>query len=438
VNWKEEYKRKFVSPKQAVKIIESGDTVVIPVATEAQALSRALINRKNELKNVKVLIRMPRFDIGWLSGDFGDTFDVILDTQPAGVGAKAMREKGLDLMPFLYGLRFKGEYDARRKAQDIDVVMIVVSPPDKHGFCSFGLYLSHKKDYTIRAKKVLAEVSDSPAMIVRTPGDNYIHISDIDFFVEHIPVAIQEPEQRHTPLDKQIAEYVSTIVRDGDTIELGPGLVSSLLGLGAFDDRRDLGIHSPIIGPELLELVRRGIVTGKCKNLHPGKCVNSGFRWIENEEDIAFIDGNPIFEVRSSSYINDIRVIASNDRMVAINGTLAIDLAGQIAADSVGTHMFGGAGGQVDFGIGSVLSKGGCSISVLRSTASSGTVSRIVSTFEPGTIVSIPWTFVDYVVTEHGIAKLLGKSRRQRAEELIAIAHPDFRVELTLQAQRLF
>jgi len=438
VSWQNEYKMKCVSPEEAVKIIESGDTMVIPVATEVQALSRALMNREDELKNVKVLIRMPRFDLGWLGGDVSETFNVILDTQPGSFGAKFMNDKGLDLIPSLYGLRFKGERDGRRKAQDIDVVMIVVSPPDEHGLCSFGLYLSHKKDYTNRAKKVLAEVSDSPAMKVRTSGDNYIHISDIDYFVEHIPIPIQEAQQKHDHFDKKIAEYVSTIVDDGDTLELGPGLAASLPGLGAFDDKGDLGIHSPIIGPGLLDLVRRGIVTGKRKNLHPGKSVSSGFRWVESEEDIAFIDGNPAFEVRNSSYVNDIRVIASNDRMVALNGILAMDLAGQIAADSIGTRMFGGAGGQVDFGIGSVLSEGGCSIAVLRSTASKGTVSRIVPTFEPATIVSLPWTFVDYVVTEYGIARLLGKSRRQRAEKLIAIAHPDFRAELSTQAKKLF
>jgi len=186
------------------------------------------------------------------------------------------------------------------------------------------------------------------------------------------------------------------------------------------------------------ELVRRGIVNGKSKNIHPGKCVSSGFRWVESEEDIAFIDGNPAFEVRSTSYVNDIHVIASNDRMVAINGILAIDLAGQIAADSIGMRMFGGAGGQVDFAIGSVLSRGGGSIALLRSTTSKDSVSRIVPAFEPGTIVSIPWTFVDYVVSEYGIAKLLGKSRRQRAGELISIAHPEFREELAIQAKKLF
>ncbi|MFC1981149.1 acetyl-CoA hydrolase/transferase family protein [Chloroflexota bacterium] len=434
MSWQHEYKRKFVSPEEAVRVIKSGDIVVIPVATEPQALSRALIGRKNELKNVKVQIRLPRCNFGWFDGDFGDAFEVIFDTQPGDPGAKAMREKGLDFLPFLFGLRFKAEDDARRDTDNIDVAMIVVSPPDKNGFCSFGLYLSHKKDYTRRAKLVLAEVSDTPDMNVWMPGDNYIHVSDINFFVKHTPLDIQEEQRSPDQSDKPIAEYVSTIIRNGDTLELGPGVASSLPDLGAFDDKHDLGIHSPVIDAGLLELVKRGIVTGKCKNLHPGKCVSSGFRRIQNEGDLTFIDGNPLFEVFDTSYVNDIRVIASNDRMVAINGVLAIDFAGQIAADSIGMRMFGGAGGQVDFGIGSMLSTGGCSIAVLRSTASRGTISRVVPTFEPGTIASIPWTFADYVVTEYGIAKLFGKTRRQRVEELIATAHPDFRADLVKQS----
>ena len=150
------------------------------------------------------------------------------------------------------------------------------------------------------------------------------------------------------------------------------------------------------------------------------------------------MDANPLFEVRNVSYVNDIRVISSHHRMVAINGALAVDLNGQIAADSIGMRMLGGAGGQVDFGIGAVLSEGGRSIALLHSTTSNGAVSRIVPTFEPGTIVSIPWTFSDYVVSEYGVARLLGKSRRERAEQLISIAHPDFREELAQAARKMF
>ncbi|MFH1651304.1 MAG: acetyl-CoA hydrolase/transferase C-terminal domain-containing protein [Chloroflexota bacterium] len=439
-DWQEEYQRKFVSPEEAVKTVKSGDTVLIPVSTEPLALSRALMARAGELKDVQVLLRMPRADVGWLSGDCPDAFNVIIDTQPGGPGAKAMQEKGLDMLPSLYGLRYKAENDPRRdpRSAEIDVIMVVVSPPDGNGFCTFGLYLSHKKDSLRRARVVLAEVCDSPEMRVKLAGDNFIHVSEIDFFTEHIPTPVNEAQGPTDEIDRAIADHVRTIIRDGDTLELGPGLPSSLPEMGVFDERQDLGIHSPIVGPAFLDLVRRGIATGKRKSINTGKCICSGFRGVESEEDLRFLDGNPAFELYGSSYVNDIPTIASNRQMVALNGILAIDLTGQIAADSAGTRMFGGAGGQVDFGLGSMLSPGGASISMMRSTTTRGDISRIVPSFEPGTVVSLPWLFSDHVVTEYGIARLTGKSRRQRAEELIAIAHPDFREELRRQTQKLF
>ena len=430
MNWKSEYESKWKSPDEAVEMIKSGDTVVIPVATEPVSLSKALMKRKNELRDVNILLRMPRYEFGWLSEDWGESFTVVIDTQPGGVGAKALVGKSIDFLPSLYGLRFKWEEDARREPGRVDVAMVVVSPPDENGFCSFGAYLSHKKDYVDRARTVLAEVSTKRDMNIRLEGDNRVHISRVDAFVEHVPFAAPAAKAGKQEFGKEIAAFVSNLVRDGDTLELGPGLPSQLPLMHTFDDKNDLGIHSPIIWPGVLDLIKRGIVTGRNKNIHTGKCVSSGFRSISDPADVDFIDGNPIFEIRSSSYVNHIPIIASNDNMVAINGILAVDLNGQIAADSIGGKMFGGAGGLVDFGMGSMLSKGGSSIFVLRSTAAGGKVSRIVRNLDPGTIVSIPWTFADYVVTEYGVAKLLGKTRRQRAEELIAIAHPDFRDEL--------
>jgi len=438
MRWQEEYKRKFVSPDEAVKIIKSGDTVVIPIDTQPQALSKALINKNEELEDVTIMIRQPRHDIGWFQDDLGRTFNIILDTQ-AGIGAQAVAKGKLDFIPHLTSLRFRDEHDPRRIINEIDVVMIVVSPPDTDGFCSFGLYLSHKKDYAMRAKKVLAEVSDTPEMCVRVPGDNYIHVSQIDFFVEHIPLSPMKPQlPQPTSADVSIAGYISSIVRDGDTLQIGPGSATSLLPqIGAFDNKNDLGIHSAIIRPQLLQLVRRGIVNGKSKNINFGRAVSGGFIGALSEEDLAFIDRNAAFDIRNMSYVNDIQVIASHDRMVAINGVLAIDLAGQIAADSIGRRMWAGAGGQVDFVIGAMLSKGGASIAVLRSTTSGGKSSRIVPTFEEGTAVTLPRTFADYVITEYGIAELWGKSQKQRAQELISIAHPDSQAELKRQAEKL-
>lgn len=438
VDWETAYKRKCTSAEDAVSIVESGDTVVIPVGTEPWSLSDALMNRRNELRDVRVLIRLPRTDVGWFSKDLGQAFQVLADTQPGGPGAKAMKEKGIDMVPFLYKLRFKEQDELYRHGSKIDVLMVVISPPDKNGFCTFGPYLSHKKDYALRARKVLAEVYDTPVMNIKSFGDNYIHVSQIDRFITHAPQNIPSASPKPAAADDKIAAAVADLVHDGDTIELGIGTASLLPDIGAFSERQDLGIHSPIIGPELLGLVRRGNVTGVRKNIDTGKCVCAGFRRLRSEEDLAFVDGNPLLEVRNVSYVNDIRVIASHHRMVAINGVLAVDLNGQIAADSIGMRMLGGAGGQVDFGIGAVLSEGGRSIALVHSTTSNGAVSRIAPTFEPGTVVSIPWTFSDYVVSEYGVARLLGKSRRERAEQLISIAHPDFREELTQAARKMF
>ncbi len=439
MNWQEEYKRKFVQPEVAVRAIKSGDTVVIPIDTDVQALSTALIQRKSELKNVRVLLRSPGIDLGWLKWDFKPAFDVIIDTQ-AREAARAINEKGLDFIPFLTSLRFKADENGKREPDLFDAVMVVVSPPDAHGYCGFGLYLSHKKDYVKHSKIVLAEVSDEPEMMARMIGDNCIHVSEIDYFVQHVQATSSTyvPEKPRKPgkEEQYIAEYVSTLVNDGDTIQLGAGVVtSSITLLGNFDKKHDLGCHSAYIGTDFLRLIREGIVNGKRKNVNPGKAISSGMAGL-SKEDINFVIDNPALEVRNMSYVNNIQVIASHNRMVAINGILTIDLAGQIAADTLSGKMYNGAGGQIDFAIGSLLSNGGCSISVLRSTAGGGTTSRILPRLDAGTMTSIPWTFTDYVVTENGIAKLWGKSLRQRAEELIAVAHPDFRSELRKQAAR--
>jgi 4-hydroxybutyrate CoA-transferase len=440
MKWYEEYKSKLVSPEEAIKVVKSGDTVAIPIDTEPQTLLKALMDRREELESVTIMIRQPQYDLGWFDSDCGDSFNVILDTQ-VGSGSKALNEKRLDYIPFLTSLRFKDGHNSKRKVMDIDMTIIVVSSPNEDGFCSFGLYLSHKRDYTKKAKKVLAEVSGEPSMMVEIQGDNRIHVSEIDFFVKHVPLLPQKQQPKKKPGDteRSIAEYVSTLVNDADTIQIGPGFViSSILSLGAFDDKHDLGIHSAIITKGMLELIKKGIINGKCKNVNPNRSVSGGFRRIETMEDIFFIDGNQHFLVRDMSYVNDIRVIASHDNLVSINSVLSVDLTGQLAADSLGTRMQGGAGGQVEFVIGSMLSKGGRSITALHSTASGGKISRIVSTFEPGTVVSIPRTFADYVVTEYGIASLYGKSQRERALELISVAHPDFRTKLKREANRLY
>ncbi|MDO8568882.1 MAG: acetyl-CoA hydrolase/transferase C-terminal domain-containing protein [Dehalococcoidales bacterium] len=437
MSWRDDYKRKFVSPDEAVKVVRSGEIVAIPIDTEAWAVSKALMARQSELKNVAVLIRRPRRDLGWFEGDFGDAFKVVMDTQPS--ASAALNEKCKGTIPALSSVRFRD--DAHRTAGNIDVAIVVVSPPDDDGYCSFGMYLSHKGDYARSAKKVLAEVSTEPQMMVRLPGDGQIHVSQITHFTEHVTQPAPAREASDAPpndAEKKISEYVASLVRDGDTIQVGPGSVTeSVISLGLLDSRRDLGIHSAIIKQAKLGLVKKGVVTGKRKNVNPGLSVTGGFSGI-SAEGIAFISHNKHFLMKDMSYVNDIRVIGSHDNMVCINGVLAIDLAGQLATETLGTRLLGGAGGQVEFVIGAALSKGGRSITALRSTAGGGKISRILPSFEPGTLVNIPRTFADYVVTEYGIASLWGKTERERALELISVAHPDFRPDLKKAADKLY
>jgi len=332
------------------------------------------------------------------------------------------------------------EPGARQKP---DVILTQLSPPDKHGYCSFGASLWNKKQAIMDAKIVLAEINKN---LIRTYGDNFIHVSEIDYFVEHTPsgktpgttdllgrktVGPGEREQR-------ISQYVASLIRDGDTLEIGVGGTSEWLPqLGTFDDKLDLGWHSENTPPGIVGLIRKGIMTGERKTIHKGKAVATACGG-SSKEDMDFINMNPLFELYGSDYVLDPRVIAANDNMVALNSALAIDLTGQIAAESVGPRMVSSTGGQLAFATGASLSKEGRSIVVIRSTTKGNTVSRIVTTLERGTIVTVPRTLADIVVTEFGIARLKGKTQRQRAEELIAISHPDFRKILRQEAHKLF
>lgn len=437
MNWRDEYQKKFVSPEDAVKVVQSGDTVAIPIDTEPWALSRALLNRKGELDNITVLLRRPYRDLGWFESDLGGSFTVVLDTQAS--PSAAMNQKASGIIPALTSVRFRDD-PTRGKAARLDVVMIVVSPPDEAGYCSFGTYLTHKGEYARHARKVLAEVSSEPRMMVRVPGDGRIHVSEITFFTEHEahPTSKRSSEAGPGEQERTIARYVASLIRDGDTLQVGPGAIAEgILSFGGLEKKRDLGIHSGVFTKPMLELIKKGIITGRRKNVNPNLSVAGGFYGID-DDDLPFIDGNSHFLVKDMSYVNDIRVIASHDNMVCINGVFAIDLSGQLAVERLGMKLLGGAGGQVEFVIGTALSKGGRSITVLRSTASGGRVSRILPVFEGGTQVNIPRAFTDYVVTEYGVASLWGKTERQRALELVSIAHPDFRAELRREAERLY
>jgi len=439
MDWIEEYKGKMVSPEEAVEVIKPGDRVHFAYGMEPLALGLALLARSEELseKGIRLFVPAPGRDFAWYDPGWEDIFSVeIAHVLP--LAHQMMREKRGD---YLVGDITWAPAPGLR--EPVDVLLIQLSPPDEHGFCGFGSSLWDKKTAVKAAKKVLAEENKN---VIRTYGDNFIHVSEIDYFVEHtpsgrMPGATDMLGRKMTgpgEVERKIAENTASLIRDGDTLEIGVGGTAEWLPiLGVLEDKNDLGWHSENTPRGIATLVKKGVMNGKMKTLHQGKAVATAVGG-GTKEEMEFINMNPIFEVYESNYVLDPRIIAANDNIDCINSALAIDLTGQIAAESIGPVMLTGTGGQLAFAIGAGISKGGRFIDTLRSTARGGTVSRIVPQLEPGTIVTIPRVLADYVVTEYGIAHLKGKTQRERARELIATAHPDFRSELNKEAERLY
>jgi len=439
VGWQEEYERKFVSLDEAAKVLKQGDYVVM-AQPEALSLGLGLVSRADDLKDVKIMggggSDLPIYDPSWYEA-YPDTFQLetsyVLPLVRELVSQRRsdFTVSGLSAVP------------DENEAKPIDVFMVQVSPPDEHGFCSFGASLWKKKEWVRQARVTLAEVNDR---MIRTYGDNFIHVSEIDHFVEHTPTGrvpgatdiLGRRSSGPGEIEKTIAQTIGGLVKDGDCLEIGVGGTAEWVAqLGGLETKHDLGWHSENTVRGIGTLVMNGVVNGRCKALHPNRAVATAVGG-GTKEEMDFINDNPLFEVYSSTYVLDPRVIAANDNVVAINSAIAVDLTGQIAAESIGPVMTSGSGGQLSFAIGAYLSKGGRSIVAITSTAKGGAISRIVPMLELGTIVSTPRTLADIVVTEYGVARLKGKTQRERAQELIAIAHPDFRAELKKEAERLY
>jgi 4-hydroxybutyrate CoA-transferase len=436
-DWREEYRRKLISAEEAARLIKSGDTVSFTLGREAHTVGKAIAARKQELHHVKILVPFPEFDFGWYGSGWEGSFDLTI-YHPTALSQKILNEKRCDLE--ITDILCQSEGTQRKS----DVVITEVSSPDEKGFCSFGASLWNKKQHIKKGKVVIAEVNEN---LIRTYGDNYVHISEIDYFVKHESTRTGvgkkgslagKASKVHASYLRQIAEHLSKLIQDGDTIQIGVGRTTEpLVELGLFDNKSDIGYHSETTPPGVIPLVREGIITGKFKTIHTGKVVVSSIGGA-SKEDMDWVNGNPIFWLVDVGYLWDIRTISAHDNMVAINNALSVDLTGQIASENIGTRMFGSSGGQTAFALGALLSKGGHSIIVLPSTAVNGSVSRIVATLPPGTAITVPRNCADIIVTEYGIASIRGKSLRRRAEELIGIAHPDFRPELAREAKKLY
>jgi len=312
------------------------------------------------------------------------------------------------------------------------VTMCMVSRPDEHGFCSFGVSVDYTKPAAESSKIVIAEVTPN---MPRTLGDAFIHVSEIDYIVEceSKPIILQPPKISET--DEKIGGYCAELIKDGDCLQLGIGAVPDAI-LGFLKHKKDLGIHTEMFSDGVVDLVEAGVITCARKNFHPDKMVATFF--MGTEKLYKFVHNNPMVQMFPVNITNNPAIIAQNDNMVSINSTLQVDLNGQAASESIGYKQFSGTGGQADFVRGAAWSKGGRSILAFHSTASGGKISRIVTHLDEGAVVTTTRSDIHYVVTEYGIADLRGKSVPERAKALINIAHPDFKGELKKEFQRIY
>jgi 4-hydroxybutyrate CoA-transferase len=421
LSWQNEYKRKLISAPEALRCVQSGMRVYIqPGCAEPETLVEALIGRAPEVCDVEVVHMMTMGCAPYVAPEMAAHFR----HNAVFIGANvrtAINEGRADYTPIYLG---EIEQLFESGAMPIDVALIEVSPPDAHGFCSFGVGVDTTLTAAQCARRVIAQVNDQ---MPRTYGDSFIHLSDIDAVVESSrPLCALKPAVI-TSTHEAIARNVATLIEDGAVLQTGIGGIPDAV-LPMLADRKDLGIHSELVSDGVIPLIESGVLSGARKNFKPRKII-VGFA-LGTRKLFDFVDNNPIFEFHPTAYTNDPYLIARNDNMVAINSALQIDLTGQVCSDSIGNQFYSGIGGQVDFLRGASRSRGGKPIIAISSTAKNGTISRIVPILSPGAGVVTSRGLVHYVVTEYGIAYLHGKSIRQRAQALIEIAHPEFRNEL--------
>ena len=425
-NWQEKHKSKVTNPEDAVSKVRSGQRVFIGSgAAEPQLLVKALAKRGPELADTQITHILTLGVAPYADPKLEDGFR----HNALFIGPnvrEAVAEGRADFTPV-----FLSEVPRlfRHGKMPIDVALIQVAPPDEHGYCSYGVSVDVTKAAAESAGYVIAEVNPN---MPRTLGDCFIHINSIDELVPSDMPILEAPAGQVDDIAKQIGQHIADLIQDGSTLQLGIGTIPDAV-LSCLGDKKDLGIHSEMISDGVIDLVEKGVINGSRKNIHTGKIVASFAIGTRRLYD--FIDNNPMCEFHPSEFTNDPFRIAENDRVVAINSALQVDLTGQVCADSLGTYFYSGIGGQVDFIRGASRSHQGRPIIALPSTAGDGEVSRIVPTLTPGAGVVTSRGDVHYVVTEYGIADLHGKTIRERAMALIHIAHPDHREQLMEEAR---
>ena len=427
------YQSRVTTAQEAVKHIQSGQRIFLTGNVSVpQKVLAALVEYAPQLTDIEICQVLTVGSADYVSPAMEGHLRVNTMFISANI-RKAVQEGRGDFTPI-----FLSEFPLLFKygLLPLDVALIHVSPPDEHGFCSLGVEVGPTKTAAESAKIIIAEVNEK---MPRTLGDSFIHISRIHHLV---PVNYPIPElhmaaEGQSEIVQQIAGHIAGLIPDGATMQLGIGAIPDAV-LKYLYDKKDLGIHTELFSDGVIDLVNAGVLTNSRKTLHPGKIV-AGFL-MGSSRLYDWVDDNPMIELHRTEYVNDPFVIAQNERMVAVNSAIEVDLTGQVCADSIGPKLYSGVGGQLDFIYGASRSKGGVPIIALPSTNTmkDGTViSKIASMLKQGAGVVTSRNHIRFVVTEYGIAELYGKTIRQRAEALIAVAHPQFREELRQQAKEL-
>ncbi len=422
MSWIDQYRSKLMNASEAVSCVESNMRVYIhPGCAEPEALVQGLMARAPHVRNVEVVHLLTFGTSPYCAPEMAESFrhNALF---VGGNVRQAVNEGRADYTPI-----FLSEVEALFESGEmpIDVAFIQVSPPDPHGYCSFGVGVDTTLTATKYARRVVAQVN---AQMPRTYGDSFIHVSQLDSIVEvSQPLCEMGNTNPGDAISERIGANCASLIEDGSVLQLGIGEIPNAI-LPNLMDRRDLGVHTELISDNAIPLIEAGVINGDRKNFRPRKIIVSFV--LGHKELFDFIDENPIFEFHPSAYTNDPWRISQNHRMIAVNSAIEIDLTGQVCAESIGPRFYSGFGGQLDFIRGAARSKGGKPIIALPSTAKDETISRITPRLAHGAGVLTGRADVHYVVTEYGIAYLHGKTIRQRAEALIQIAHPKFRNQL--------
>ncbi len=422
------FQEKYTTAEEAVKLINSGDRVFVhSVAAAPQPLINAMTDRAPELENIEVIHLHTEGDAPYAKPEYSDTFR----TNALFVGSnvrKAVNEGSADYLPIFLS-EVPGLF--RKNILPIDMALVQVSPPDKHGYCSLGVSVDASRAALQSAKKAIALVNPN---MPRTHGDGIFHASRFNALVETDEALHELNIPEPNAVEQQIGNNCAELVEDGATLQMGIGAIPNAV-LKALGDHKDLGIHTEMFSDGVIELVEKGVITGKKKAKHPEKIVAS---FVMGSRDLYdFVDDNPMISMLDVAYVNDTAVIRKNPKVTAINSAIEVDITGQVCADSIGTYHYSGVGGQMDFIRGASLSEGGKPIIALPSVTGKGE-SKIVPHLKQGAGVVTTRAHVHYVVTEYGVANLYGKNLSQRARALIDIAHPDHRDSLKEAARERF